>query len=157
MPIDIARLPSEDLLDNVLKRSIIDVPEDATVERVCFLARIRPDRLGEYRRRHEDVWPDMRAALEQAGWRNYSLFLTDDGLLVGYLETDDFQAAQRRMAATDVNQRWQEEMVPYFADLGGRRPDEGLRPLAEIFHLDLAGYLSTSSRTPQHMEMTWNA
>jgi L-rhamnose mutarotase len=106
------------------------------MERVCFLARVRPERLNEYRERHNHVWPDMLAALRRAGWGNYSLFLTDDGLLIGYLETEDFQAALARMAETDVNQRWQEDMAPYFAELSGRRPDEGFRRIAEIFHLD---------------------
>ena len=63
------------------------------MERVCFLLRVRPDRLEEYRARHEAVWEDMLEALRETGWRNYSLFLGDDGLLVGYLETDDFAAA----------------------------------------------------------------
>ena len=106
------------------------------VERVCFLARVRPDRLDEYRERHKSVWPEMRAALADAGWGNYSIFLAGDGLLIGYLETEDYSAAQRRMAQTDVNARWQAEMQPYFADLGGLRPDEGFRRIAEIFHLD---------------------
>jgi L-rhamnose mutarotase len=106
------------------------------MERVCFLGRVRPERLDEYRERHEHVWPDMLAALRQAGWGNYSLFLTEDGLLIGYLETQDYQAALAGMAETDVNQRWQEDMAPYFAELSGRRPDEGFRRVAEIFHLD---------------------
>ena len=67
----------------------------------------RPERLDEYKARHRDVWPEMRDALREAGWGNYSLFLRDDGLLVGYVETEDFEAAQRAMAATDVNDRWQ--------------------------------------------------
>ena len=70
------------------------------------------------------------------GWGNYSLFLTDDGLLVGYLETPDYQAALGRMAETEVNSRWQEEMAPYFAELDGRPPDQGFRRISEIFHLD---------------------
>ena len=90
------------------------------MERVCFLGRVRPERLDEYRERHKGVWPEMLAALRQAGWGNYSLFLTGDGLLVGYLETDDYQAALARMAGTEVNQRWQEDMAPYFAELSGR-------------------------------------
>jgi L-rhamnose mutarotase len=106
------------------------------MERVCFLARIRPDRLEEYRARHEKVWPEMTDALSSAGWTNYTLFLADDGLLVGYLETDDYPAAQRRMAQAAVNERWQAEMAPFFADLGDERPDEGFRRLAEVFHLD---------------------
>jgi L-rhamnose mutarotase len=106
------------------------------VRRVCFLLKVRPDRLAEYRERHQAVWPDMLAALRETGWRNYSLFLRDDGLLVGYLETDDFQAAREGMDRTDVNARWQAEMAPFFEDLDGRRPDEGLLPLTEVFHLD---------------------
>ena len=68
------------------------------MERVCFLLRVDPDRLDEYKERHRNVWPEMRQALRDAGWGNYSLFLGDDGLLVGYLETEDFEAAQRAMA-----------------------------------------------------------
>ena len=77
------------------------------MERVCFLLRVDPERLDEYKARHRDVWPEMREALREAGWGNYSLFLGEDGLLVGYVETEDFEAAQRAMAATDVNDRWQ--------------------------------------------------
>jgi L-rhamnose mutarotase len=106
------------------------------MERVCFTARIRPDRLAEYRARHAEVWPGMTDALTAAGWGNYSIFLSDDGLLVGYLETPDYAAAQRQMAATGVNERWQAEMAPFFAGLDGQRPDQGFRQLSEIFHLD---------------------
>jgi L-rhamnose mutarotase len=104
------------------------------VRRVCFLLKVRQDRLEEYRRRHEAVWPDMLAALREAGWHNYSLFLRDDGLLVGYLETDDFDAAQEAMERTEVNARWQAEMAPFFEGVDGR-PDEGMTPLTEVFHL----------------------
>ncbi len=106
------------------------------MERVCFLGRVRPGRLAEYRQRHGEVWPEMLAALRASGWTNYSLFLTDDGLLVGYLETDDYAAALARMAGTAVNRRWQEDMAPYFADLGDQDPDQGFRRIDEIFHLD---------------------
>ncbi|MDA0563750.1 L-rhamnose mutarotase [Streptomonospora sp. S1-112] len=105
------------------------------MRRVCFLLKVRPERLAEYRERHADVWPEMLAALREAGWRNYSLFAREDGLLVGYLETEDFAAAQEAMARTEVNARWQAEMAPFFEGLDGR-PDEGMVPLAEVFHLD---------------------
>jgi L-rhamnose mutarotase len=104
------------------------------VERVCFLARVRPDRLDEYRARHAEVWPEMRAALRDAGWGNYSLFLTDDGLLVGYLETADYQAALEAMSQTPVNERWQAGMSEFFVADGP--PDESFLRVAEVFHLD---------------------
>ena len=106
------------------------------MERVCFLGRVKPERLAEYTERHERVWPDMLAALREAGWHNYSLFLTGDGLLVGYLETPDYQAALDRMAQTEVNARWQRDMAPYFTELDGRPPDQGFRRIDEIFHVD---------------------
>ncbi|MDX6312298.1 MAG: L-rhamnose mutarotase [Streptomyces sp.] len=105
------------------------------MERVCFLLKVRQDRLAEYRERHAAVWPEMLDALSATGWHNYSLFLREDGLLVGYLETDDFAAAQAAMAATDVNARWQAEMGGFFEALDGDRPDEAMRPLTEVFHL----------------------
>ncbi len=104
--------------------------------RVCFLLRVRPDRLEEYRARHRSVWPEMREALRETGWGNYSLFLTDDGLLVGYLETPDWDRARDGMAAREVNARWQAEMAEFFVALDGERPDEAMRPLTEVFHLD---------------------
>jgi len=105
-----------------------------SVERVCFLARVRPERLAEYRERHAHVWPEMREALAKAGWGNYSLFLADDGLLVGYLETDDYAGALDAMAAADVNARWQAEMAGFFVADGP--PDRSFLRLAEIFHID---------------------
>lgn len=104
------------------------------MERVCFLARVRPDRLDEYRERHKTVWPEMQAALRAAGWGNYSIYLAADGLLVGYLETGDYQAALDAMAATAVNTRWQAEMSEFFVADGP--PDQSFGRLEEIFHLD---------------------
>jgi L-rhamnose mutarotase len=103
--------------------------------RIAFLLQVRPECIEEYRARHASVWPEMREALRATGWRNYSLFLRDDGLLVGYLECDDFAACQARMQETAVNARWQAEMAPLFAH-GGGAPDAAMVPLAEIFHLD---------------------
>jgi L-rhamnose mutarotase len=105
------------------------------MERICFLLRVKPDRLAEYRERHKTVWPEMLAALRETGWHNYSLFLQEDGLLVGYVETPDFQAALDGMARKEVNERWQKQMAEFF-DLAGEHADRAMRPLAEVFHLD---------------------
>jgi L-rhamnose mutarotase len=106
------------------------------VERVCFLLRVKSDRLDEYRARHRVVWQPMLAALRKAGWRNYSLFLRPDGLLVGYLECEDFTAAQRAVQQTEINARWQADMAPFFDLPEGWRPDTAGERLEEIFHLD---------------------
>ena len=104
--------------------------------RVCFLLKVRSERLDEYKRRHEHVWPEMLDALRRTGWRNYSLFLRGDGLLVGYLECDDFQACLDGMAREGINEKWQAEMSPFFEKLEGQRPDQVMFTLPEVFHLD---------------------
>ena len=118
-------------------------------QRVCFQLQVRPDRLQEYTARHTAVWPDMLRALSSTGWHNYSLFLREDGLLIGYFETPDLQAALAGMDATEVNARWQAEMAEFFVELGDARPDTGFLRLAEVFHLEdqLAG-------TAEHKETT---
>ncbi len=125
-----------------------------TSQRVCFLLRLRPDRIDDYLAAHEHVWPEMLDALRQAGWHNYSLFLRpDDGLVVGYLETPDFEAALRQMSETEVNAKWQAGMAQYFKNPdsanpdadpnaqpgalpGKAHPDQAMQPLTEYFHLD---------------------
>ena len=100
------------------------------MERVCFQLHVRPERIAEYRERHRAVWPEMLEALSEAGWSNYSLFLRPDGLLIGYLETEDFEAATAAMDATDVNARWQADMAPFFSQ------ELSFERLEEVFHLD---------------------
>ena len=106
------------------------------MERVCFSLQVRPERIEEYRERHGAVWPEMLQALAETGWRNYSLFLRDDGLLIGYFETPSLADALAGMAATDVNARWQAEMAEFFDDLGDARPDTGFLRLTEVFSLE---------------------
>lgn len=107
----------------------------AETRRICFLLKVRPEMVEQYKERHAQVWPEMRAALSETGWGNYSLFLRPDGLLIGYLETADFDEARAGMAVREVNARWQAEMGEYFEALDGVAPDEAMEPVAEIFHL----------------------
>jgi L-rhamnose mutarotase len=109
---------------------------DSEAQRVCFLLQLKPERTDDYLDAHQEVWPEMLDALRDAGWHNYSLFVRpEDGLVVGYLETEDFAAATSRMANTAVNQKWQAGMAKYFDTADAQHPDEAMRPLTEYFHL----------------------
>jgi L-rhamnose mutarotase len=102
--------------------------------RYCLLGHVDPNRLEEYREAHRAVWPELLEALRDAGWRNYSLFLRDDGLLIGYAEADDLAAAQDRVAQTEVNARWQTAMAELFQTEGA--PDEAWEIIPEVFNLE---------------------
>ena len=112
--------------------TLLDHTAQRSQQRCCFLLRVRPERLAEYIEVHQHVWQDMRDALSNAGWRRYSLFLRpEDGLVVGYFESDDTAAAMRAMEDEDVNTRWQKEMAQYFVQPNGGTPEI----LAQYFHL----------------------
>jgi L-rhamnose mutarotase len=105
------------------------------MKRVGFHFNIRPDRLADYKEQHKHVWPEMLQALRETGWHNYSLFMRADGLVFGYFETDDsLSVAQARMAALEVNTRWQQFMAPF--NNSDAHLDKGFLELDEYFHLD---------------------
>jgi len=106
------------------------------MKRVGFVLKVKQELLEEYKGTHKNVWPEMQQALRDAGWTNYTLFAREDGTLFGYLETEDFAKALANMDGLDVNTRWQASMKQYFEQLEGKRPDEAMYELEEIFHLD---------------------
>jgi L-rhamnose mutarotase len=106
-----------------------------TVTRKCFQLEVAPHLLAEYVARHTPVWPEMLAEIAASGRRNYSLFLAPGGVLIGYYETEDDEAAQAYLAASPIAARWEAEMRRFFVGLEGR-PDQSAVPLTEIFHLE---------------------
>lgn len=104
--------------------------------RICFLLKVRRDKLEEYRERHSNVWPEMQEALRQTGWKNYSLFLRPDGTLVGYLEAEDFDRCRAEMKKHPVNAHWQAQMSPFFESHENTAADDLMAPLEEVFHLE---------------------
>ena len=106
------------------------------MKRVGFLLQVKKDRIAEYKKHHEAVWPEMLDALRRTGWRNYSLFMRDDGLLFGYFEAEEsFEASLAGMTQEDINLKRQEFMGPYFESISGR-PDQNMITLEEVFHTD---------------------
>jgi L-rhamnose mutarotase len=101
-------------------------------ERTAFVLRVRPDKIEEYIRAHQEVWPEMLDALRAAGIRNYTIFRDGDRMF-GYFEADDLAAAGRYLAQQEVSTRWQDAMAELLVE---RVPDGGPPALEEIFRLD---------------------
>lgn len=107
------------------------------MKRIAFLLKVKEDKIVEYKKHHESVWPEMLEALRRTGWHNYSLFMREDGLLFGYFETpQSFQTALEGMAKEDINTKWQDFMAPYFEGVGDTHADKMMIELEEVFHLD---------------------
>jgi L-rhamnose mutarotase len=96
--------------------------------RACFLLKVKPGLLDEYRQRHSPVWAEMLLAIRDAGWSNYTIFAHEDGTIVGYFETDDLARARAEMESVEVGRRWDAATTHLFA--------ESQQWLTPIFSLD---------------------
>lgn len=102
------------------------------MERYSWSARIRPGMLAEYIRRHDAIWPEMTALLNQAGIRNYTIWHQGDQLF-GYYECDSIEQAMQVQGQSPVVARWndymQDVMVVQLDDSGA-----GPQPLRQVFY-----------------------
>jgi L-rhamnose mutarotase len=107
------------------------------MKRVGFLLKVKEEKIDEYKKQHEAVWPEMLDALRRTGWRNYSLFMREDGLLFGYFEAEEsFQASLDGMSKEAINKKWQDFMAPFFEGIDGAPADQNMVELEEVFHLE---------------------
>lgn len=77
----------------------------------AWVLEVRPGYEDEYKKRHDEIWPEMLETLKAAGISNYNIFR--HGLtLFGYFETDDLKATQDHLADCPINAKWGEWMGP---------------------------------------------
>jgi L-rhamnose mutarotase len=112
--------------------------DNSEAQRVCFLLRIDPNQIPEYLHAHQNVPPPLLLALQNAGYRNYSVFVDASGLLVGYFETDDAEKSLATMKANPINDSWGKTIEPMFMAVDDSRPVGTILPLMLAFNLDRA-------------------
>jgi L-rhamnose mutarotase len=104
------------------------------MERYCFTFDVVAGQEDEYKRRHDEIWPELVVALKDAGISNYSLFRRGRQV-IAYCECEpDAVTAFGRVGATEVNARW----AAWFEDVIERLtdPDGNLFVAEEVWHLD---------------------
>jgi L-rhamnose mutarotase len=104
------------------------------MEEIAFTMQLRPGTAAEYQRRHDEIWPELAAALRAAGIRDYSIFLDEaSGRLFAVQKRLPGHAADA-LPALPLMQRW----WAYMADLMETNPDHSPRvqPLRRVFHAD---------------------
>ncbi len=105
------------------------------MERYAWKGRIRDGALEEYERRHAALWPEMKAALKEAGICNYTIFACGSELF-GYYECEKgAEYAVRYQNESEVVRRWEEHMkdILVFENVGEGEAQPKLR---EVFRLD---------------------
>jgi L-rhamnose mutarotase len=104
------------------------------MERLCFTFEIYHGQEAEYKRRHDEIWPELVEAIQDAGFENYSLFRRNQ-TIVGYVECHpDVATAFGKLGPHEANARWAE----WFKDVIVSLTDENgeLIKLDEVWHLD---------------------
>jgi L-rhamnose mutarotase len=81
------------------------------MERLCFVMELNPGQEEKYDRVHREMFPEMHAALVEAGYENYTIFRLRT-TVVGYAEcVPDVAAVLDKMAANPVSARWAEALA----------------------------------------------
>lgn len=107
------------------------------MQRVAFIIRVQPDKLDEYRKLHDPIWPELSAELKAAGIANYSLWLKPDGTEFGYLECDDWDESCAYLDKSEVHDKWQELMQQYLmTPVDAAQGGQPIEMLEQVFLLD---------------------
>jgi L-rhamnose mutarotase len=96
--------------------------------------KLKPGAVEQYRRRHDELWPDLAEALRGAGIYDYSIFLDEESLnlfAVLKLHEGDTSAA---LPEQPVMRRWWDYMADLMEVEPGNRPREW--PLTQVFHFE---------------------
>jgi L-rhamnose mutarotase len=104
------------------------------MQRYAFKMFLNSGEAHEYRRRHDEIWPDLKTLIREKGVRNYSIHLDPEtNVLVAYLERSDDHGMDD-LPKHPVMQRW----WAYMKDIMAANPDGSpvTSPLIEVFHLE---------------------
>lgn len=85
------------------------------MEHVSFVLKIEPDRVEEYKARHENVDPELEAEFKKAGIHRYHIFF-HEGILFAYMEVENYEEAMKQVGAHPANTKWQKFMSDMLLD-----------------------------------------
>jgi len=106
---------------------------DAVIRKASKM-RVFPECYGEYKKRHDELWPEMRAMLKEHGARDYSIFLDEEtGALFAYVEIES-ERRWNEIARTEVCRKW----WAYMRDIMETNADGSPKAtdLREVFYLE---------------------
>ena len=107
------------------------------MQRVGFIFKIRAELKDNYKKAHDEIWPEFAKAINDYGIHNYSIYFRKDGTLFAYMEVDgDFEKQMVKLSKLEINKRWQKYMDKYFIKEDKNILGPEIEMLEEVFHLD---------------------
>lgn len=88
----------------------------------------------EYRRRHDAIWPELKALLKATGIRDYTIFLDEETHTLFAVQQQEEDWSSQDLGATAIVRKW----WTYMADIMETNPDDSpiVVSLEKMFHLD---------------------
>ena len=105
------------------------------MKRFAFKMQLKPGFEEEYKKRHAEIWPELKQQITDSGVQNYTIFLDPETLtLFGYQEVNGDANSQDAEAADEITRKWWDFMAP----LMDVNPDNSpvSKPLTEMWHMD---------------------
>lgn len=103
------------------------------MEKYAFKMKLKAGCRDAYKKRHDEIWPELVTLLKEAGISDYSIHLDEEAnILFGVLwRTQDHK--MNDLPAHDIMQKW----WAYMADIMETKPDNEpvAVPLTPIFHM----------------------
>jgi L-rhamnose mutarotase len=104
------------------------------MEQIAFLMRLKSGNEREYRRRHDEIWPELASALTRAGIRDYSIFLDEETLNLFAVLRLTPDNTRSELPSLPIMRRWWDFMADLMEVDETNKPIE--RALTPVFHMD---------------------
>lgn len=104
------------------------------MKRFAFKMKLKPGFKEEYKKRHEKIWPELKKLLDDAGIRDYTIFLDEETNILFAVQKVVGESGSQDLGQTEIVQKW----WAYMADIMDTNPDSSpvSIPLEEVFHMD---------------------
>jgi L-rhamnose mutarotase len=104
------------------------------MKRHAFKMKLKPGNVAEYKKRHDEIWPELSKALRDAGVSDYSIFLDEDTLTLFAVQKLSDNNTASELPKLPIVRKWWDSMAPLMEVLPDNEPVS--KPLKEVFHLD---------------------
>lgn len=102
--------------------------------RVAFTMKLNPGMKDEYKKRHDEIWPELLDLLGDSGVSDYSIFLDESTDTLFACQKVSDEGSSQDLGTLPIVQKW----WAYMADIMETNPDNSpiMHPLGEVFHMD---------------------
>jgi L-rhamnose mutarotase len=103
-------------------------------KRIAFKMKLHPGRIEEYKKRHDDLWPELQTLLKEAGISEYSIFFDEETHTLFAFQKQSGDRGSQDLGKTEIVQKWWK----YMADLMETHSDHSpvSSPLEEVFYME---------------------